>query len=166
MEKSNETVIKELLDSEIRKTLEDIAKTSDYESEAYRSAIRKLETLHKQRMQEAEAELKVRTQQDAYFTKEEEIKLRNTELDMKVRQAEEEIKIKEAEMAIREAELKEAKRGRIWRSVLDVLGIGVPIAATSYWMYKGMKFEEEGKIYSSRTGKWLSEHFRLFGKRG
>jgi hypothetical protein len=56
------------------------------------------------------------------------------------------------------------EEGRRWRTLLDILGIAVPTAASGYWLYKGMKFEEEVKIHSSRTTQWFSGIARLFKK--
>ena len=74
--------------------------------------------------------------------------------------------IKQAELEQTDEELKEAKRSRRWHTALEILGIGVPVAASAYWMRRGLQFEEEGKVYTSRTMQWLSNHIRLFGKKG
>ena len=97
---------------------------------------------------------------------ESEFRLREAELNQKISQNEADLAIKEKELAARDEELKEAKRSRRWKTVLDILGIGVPLAATGYWMHQGLKFEEEGKVYSSRTSQVVSGFLRLFGKKG
>jgi len=177
-----ENTIGKLLDEEIIKTLQTVCKTTDMDSDVYKAAMGKLKALHDQRMRELEAEQKRLSEQNAneaklreLHLKQDELKLkdqqstrennlRSAELDATVRRTAEELKIKETELAQKDAELKEAKRSRRWRTVLDLLGIAVPTGASCYWMYKGMKFEEEGKIYTSRTGRWLSEHLKLFRK--
>lgn len=150
-----------MLDEEIERTLKDI-KEAGAGSEQAKAMMMKLDKLHGQRIKELEVNLKERQQIDAVLGKTDEMKLRNAELDLKVRQAAEDVRLKEAELAAKDAELKEAKKGRIWRTVLDILGITVPTATTAWWLYNGMKFEEEGKIYSSRTAQWIGNLGRLF----
>ena len=158
--------IRELLDDEIRKTLTVVATTSDMNSDKFKAAMGKLRQLHDERTKELEAALKEQQRKDSEFAKMQEIDQKSAELDMKVRQMADEIRLREAELAAKNAELEEQKKGRRVRTVLDILGITVPVGVSSYWMWKGMKFEEDGKIYTSRTGRWLSEHLRLFGKKG
>lgn len=148
-----ENQIVELLNKEIEKTLEDVAKATDME--ACKALTAKLSVLHNQRMKELDAALKEQQRFDNDYAKTKELGLKEAELE-----------VKRQEVGIKEAELQEAKKGRRTRTVLDILGIAVPTMATGYWMWQGMKFEEEGKIFSSRTTRWLSEHLRLFGKKG
>lgn len=65
------------------------------------------------------------------------------------------------ELRIKEEQLKDGKKDRIVRYVLDGAAILVPITVSSFWMAKGLKFEETGS-FTSRTGQWLSSHLRLF----
>lgn len=67
------------------------------------------------------------------------------------------------EVELKKIQIKEGKKDRIVKIVLEGVAIIVPIAASSYWMAKGLKFEESG-TYCSRTGQWLSNHFKLFRK--
>lgn len=59
--------------------------------------------------------------------------------------------------------LREEKRDHIIKNVLEIVGIALPITISSYWMAKGMRFEETG-TFVSRTGQWVSQHLRLFRK--
>lgn len=67
------------------------------------------------------------------------------------------------ELRMKEEQLKDSKKDRIIKVVLDGAGIIVPVAVSSYWMAKGLTFEEKG-TFTSRTGQWLSSHLRLFKK--
>lgn len=67
------------------------------------------------------------------------------------------------ELRIKEEQLKDSKKDRIIKIVLDGAGIVVPVVVSSYWMAKGLTFEEKG-TFTSRTGQWLSSHLRLFKK--
>lgn len=161
-----ENRIKELLDAEIENTLSTIVHTTDVESDAYRNAVSRLKILHEERIRELEAELKEKQRTDSDFAKSKEIEIRNAELEFKAQQAEAELVLRRAELDQKDAELKEAKKARRVKTVLEILGLAVPLGVSSFWMMEGMKFEEEGKIFSGRTGRWISEHLRLFGKKG
>jgi len=160
-----ENMIAELLDKEITRTLEDIS-TAKTGSEEAKAALLKLEKLHGQRMAELEADRSNRELVDNSYIRTLENDMKKTELDNRLKMSESELEIKRAELEQKELELEEAKRSRRWRTVLDILGIGVPIAASGWWMYNGLKFEEEGKIYSSRTAQWVSGITRMFSKKG
>lgn len=64
---------------------------------------------------------------------------------------------------MKEEQMKESKKDRVIKIVLDGAAILVPVAVSSYWMAKGLKFEQNG-TFTSRTGQWLSNHLRLFKK--
>lgn len=68
-----------------------------------------------------------------------------------------------AELHMKEKQLKDDWKDRIIKSVIDGAGIILPIAVSSYWMAKGLHFEEAG-TFTSRTGQWVSQHLRLFRK--
>ena len=160
-----ENVIARMLEDEIQKTLKEVSE-AETGSEAAKLALAKLDKLHAERINELEMTLKENQRLDASYAKLRDDDIRKAELEQRVKQAEMDIELKQAEIEQKEEELKEAKRGRRWRTVLDLLGIGVPVAASAYWMKRGLQFEEEGKVYTSRTGQWLSNHLRLFGKKG
>ena len=155
--------IAKMLDSEIERTLSEIAQMETGTDKA-KAALFKLDKLHGERVKELEAELKTTQQVDASLAKMDEKRLKEAELDLRIRQVTEELELRKAELDQKDKELQEAKKGRRWRTLLDILGIAVPTAASGYWLYKGMKFEEEGKIYSSRTTQWFSGIARLFKK--
>ena len=160
-----ENEILAMLNGEITKTLEEISKVKTGSEEA-KAALIKLEKLHSQRMKETEAILKQKELKDSDLAKLDERAIKWKEAENRQKQLEAELAMRDKEVAEKEEELKEAKRGRRWRTALDILGITVPTAITSFWMYQGLKFEEDGKVYSSRTLQWLSSHMRLFGKKG
>ena len=52
---------------------------------------------------------------------------------------------------------------RIVKIVLEGSAILVPCIVSSYWMARGLMFEETGS-FSSSVEKWVSGHLRLFKK--
>ena len=168
----NETTIGRMLEEEIRKTLDEVSE-AQAGTEAAKGALTKLEKLCAQLQKEREAEFNSDKRVDDKYSKmmeldirkkeieekakqtEKEFNIREAELNQKISQTNAELAIKEKELAARDEELKEAKRSRRWKTVLDILGIGVPLAATGYWMHQGLKFEEEGKVYLQRAKQLL-----------
>lgn len=82
---------------------------------------------------------------------------------IKEMQIQSDFKVKEKELRIKEAQLKESKKDRVVRSIHDAAALLIPIGFSSYWMAKGLKFEESGS-FTSRTGQWISNNLRLFKK--
>lgn len=124
--------------------LNDIAKLewTEEEHDELEWRFKLLSELHKERMAEAKAF------NDAY-TQTEEIRLK------------EEAQANEVRM--KEAQLREGKKDRFTKIVMDGCGIVIPVCVSSYWMAKGLKFEENG-TFTSRALKWVSDHLRLFKK--
>lgn len=67
------------------------------------------------------------------------------------------------ELELKKKQAKDGKFDRITKVVLDGAAIAVPCVVSSYWMGKGLKFEETGS-FTSRVGNWVSGHLRLFKK--
>lgn len=67
------------------------------------------------------------------------------------------------EISMKKEQMKEGKKDRIIKIVLEGMAILVPVTVSSFWMAKGLKFEQSG-TFTSRTGQWLSNHLRLFRK--
>lgn len=155
--------IANMLEIQIQATLEEIS-TVETGTETAKAALIKLDKLHNERIKELEMELKHKQRLDASIAKMDESELRKAELEQRVKQAEADAELRKAELVQKESELQEAKKGRRWRTVLDILGIGAPLIASGYWLSKGLKFEEDGKIYSSRTAQWFGNITRLFRK--
>lgn len=126
-----------MLDEEYEKTLEAVSKATTGSEEA-KWQLQKLGELHKQRMNE--------------------VKL----FDDSILQ-DEELKLKRREASMKEEQMKESRKDRIIKIVLEGAAILVPVTVSSYWMAKGLKFEQDG-TFTSRTGQWLSNHLRLFKK--
>lgn len=133
--------IRTMLDNEYKETLTTVSRAQAGGEDA-KWQLQKLTELHKQRMAEEQSE------RESY------IQVR--ELDMKREQNEREIELKKEQ-------LKEGKFDRVVKVVLDGVAIVVPCAVSSYWMGKGLKFEETGS-FTSRVGNWISGHLRLFKK--
>ncbi len=132
-----DTTIRRMLDEEYRQTLEEISRIQ-VDSEEGSWQLRKLEALHRQRMSEQ------KTADEAYLQMEE-------------------LNLKKTETALKEEQLREGKKDRIVRIVLEGASLLVPAALSSYWMMKGLTFEQNG-TFTSRTQQWLSSHLRLFRK--
>nr|DAI45430.1 MAG TPA: hypothetical protein [Caudoviricetes sp.] len=64
------------------------------------------------------------------------------------------------ETELKEEELKGAKKDRLIKIVLG----GAELLVTSYWLAKGLKFEESG-AFISKTWNWVANGLRIF-KRG
>lgn len=171
--------IGQMLDEEIERTLKEIKVCK--ESDTTR-LLTKLDKLHQKRAKELELELEQQQHVDDEIQKRDELHLREKELEQKIAQfnADMELKTKELEqktaqfnadvesktkeLTQRNDELKENKRARRWKTVTEILGIGLPLAASAAWIRRGLQFEEEGKIFSSRTTQWVSGITRLFRK--
>jgi hypothetical protein len=82
---------------------------------------------------------------------------------MAVENADGEQAFRDRELKIKEEQLKDSKKDKLIGYVMTGAGILIPVFASSYWMAKGLKFEETG-TFTSRVGNWLSSHLRLFGK--
>lgn len=67
------------------------------------------------------------------------------------------------ELELKKKQAKDGKFDRITKVALDGAAIVVPCVVSSYWMGKGLKFEETGS-FTSRVGNWVSGHLRLFKK--
>lgn len=126
-----------MLDEEYERTLEAVSQATTGSEEA-KWQLQKLGELHKQRMNEAKL------------------------LDEGILQ-DEELRLKKRETSMKEEQMKESKKDRIIKIVLDGAAILVPVTVSSYWMAKGLTFEQKG-TFTSRTGQWLSSHLRLFKK--
>ncbi len=155
-------MIRELLDREIVKTLEEISEAPPMSEDAKRQLV-KLNALHKLRMSEIEAEQKRIQISDGVIRADRENRLREKELEIKNAQTIQDIRLKKQEMEIKKAQLNEGKKDRIVKIVIDGASILVPVGISSYWMAKGLKFEESG-TFTSRTMQWVSNHFKLFRK--
>lgn len=129
--------IKTMLDREYEETLKAVSLATTGSDEA-KWQLQKLNELHKQRMSEME-------------------------VHQKAAQCNDDLYYKEKELAMKEAQMKDCKKDRIIKVVLDSAAILVPVTVSSYWMAKGLTFEQKG-TFTSRTGQWLSTHLRLFKK--
>lgn len=132
-----DVTIASLLDEEYQRTLEAVS-SAKMGSEEAKWQLQKLSELHKMRMAEQ------KTSDEAYIQMEE-------------------LTLKKEESSMKEMQMKEDRTDRIIRIVLDGAAILVPVAVSSYWMAKGLKFEQTG-TFTSRTGQWISSHFKLFRK--
>ena len=170
----SENTIEYLLDQQIKDTLSEVASLgleTDEKGSSARAAMTKFTKLHDQRIKEREIDLKEKQLIDQAIAKRDELEIRDKELELTAKKLEQEAtrtaaetRLKEQELDIRQKELKESKASRRWHTALEILGITVPAATTVFWLKKGLQFDEEGKIYSSRTPQWLSGITRLFKK--
>lgn len=63
--------------------------------------------------------------------------------------------------ALQERELKDKKNSEKIHMFYDAMSLLLPLAVSSYWMAKGLKFEESGS-FASRSVQWISGNMRLF----
>lgn len=129
--------IESMLEEEYKRTLQEVSAAQAGSDEA-KWKLQKLAELHKQLMEETQADHKSW------------LETRKLELDEK------EANLKE----------KQAEEGKVWtcvKVVLDGVAVVLPIAASWVWMRRGLRFEETG-TFTSRTGQWLGNHLRLFKK--
>lgn len=147
--------IKEMLEEEYTRTLEEVSKAKTGSDEA-KWALQKLTVLHKQMIEATQTEDKSRI--DAQT------------LSLKEREAADKSFIETQKLSLeeREARFKEqqANEGKVWtviKLVIDGTAIVLPIAASWIWMGRGLQFEKTG-TFTTRTGNWLSNHLRLFKK--
>lgn len=126
-----------MLDEEYEKTLKAVSE-AEVGSEEAKWQLQKLGELHKQRMNEQ------KTSDEVYLQMEE-------------------LSLKKAETQMKKQQMKDGKKDRIIKIVLDGAAILIPVTVSSYWMAKGLTFEQKG-TFTSRTGQWLSSHLRLFKK--
>ena len=82
---------------------------------------------------------------------------------MNEEQTDRDTSIRSEELELKREQIKESKADRVVRLIADGAAIVVPCVVSSYWMGKGLKFEETGS-FTSRVGNWVSGHFRLFRK--
>ena len=123
----------QMLDEAYRKTLEEVAQATAGSDEA-KWELQKLHALHTLKMNEQKAA------NESYLAS-----------------------IQGEEISLKEAQMKDGRKDRILQTVLNSAAILIPVAVSSYWMAKGLKFEQTG-TFTSRTGQWLSNHIRLFRK--
>lgn len=179
--------IRDLLDGEIEKTLVEISKLTPSSSEA-KAELAKLTLMYDRLIKSNEIDLKERQRldssynagndftlkmreleqrksekQDEFELKKKEFELREKEIAQKERQLAAEKAMHEAELEAKRQEIKGNKIDRIISTVLNILGIVVPISISSYWMKKGLQFEESG-TYTTRTPQWVSTITRMFKK--
>lgn len=71
--------------------------------------------------------------------------------------------VKYDELTLKRTQISEGKKDRWAKIALEGMIIFVPCVTSSYWMGKGLKFEETGS-FTSRVGNWVSGNMRLFKK--
>lgn len=67
------------------------------------------------------------------------------------------------ELELKRAQIREGKFDRFTKIGLEVGAILTSCVVSSYWMGKGLKFEETGS-FTSRVGNWVSNNMRMFKK--
>lgn len=164
----DENTIRDLLEGELQKTLIEMSKVKA-DSEASKAEMAKFSQLYDRMVKSEEINCRDRQRiadSDAkdkdFALRKQELELREKEITQRELQFAAEKKLHEAELEIKRAELKGAKTDRAINIGLGVFNIAVPVIGYSYWMAKGLKFEETG-TFTSRTGKWIADHLRLFG---
>ena len=147
--------IKEGLEKEMLACIERISK-EEPGSEARDHAIKDLDRLSKICFDVDELRMK-----DQELTlKNKEVMLKDRELTLRDSELTHTIAIDSADLGVKLDQIKESKKDRWCKVIVDVLGVVLPIGFSTLWMLKGFKFEETGTI-TSNTFKWLINRLRF-----
>ena len=155
----------ELLDEQIRKTIEELDDQRIFTDETVRPALDKLKTLC--------------TQKAEFQKLETEAFLKNRELDLQQRKIEDDtaIRIREVDLKaadqkknneIEEAKVKEQKKANTTQAVIGGVTAATGVAgilATLHCFKKSMLFEETGS-YTNKSGQAVGSLFNLFRRKG
>lgn len=163
MEENKTTV--ELLDSQIKETLEDIEMARFTNEENVKPMLEKLKVLHTQQL-----EIQKLEQQAEAKRKELEIEFQKFETETAIKIRELELKEKEAKNAQtnEELKLKEQKKANTTNAVLGGVTAATGVAgilATLHCFKKSMIFEQTGS-YTNKTGQAVGGLFNLFRRKG
>lgn len=167
-----------MLEDEYQKTLDEYSLLLSDEEDKERALRRKLEMLHSQRMDCIQKDLETQklvneeaNKRAEQLNKKRELDLRDEEFSAKLhhdahQEAMDELESdhRARELKLKEDQLKEQKVDRIVNVATTAITVGVPITASWIWMKRGLKFEETG-TFTSRTGNWITNSLKLFGKK-
>lgn len=129
--------IRRMLEEEYQKTLEEVSQAKTGSDEA-KWALQKLTELHKQMAEDRMNTNKCSTEAQK-------------------------LELEERETVLKEQQAKDGKLWTVIKIVIDGVAIVLPVWASWIWMSRGLQFERTG-TFTSRTGNWMSNHFRLFKK--
>lgn len=155
----------ELLDDQIRKTIEELDDGRIFTDETVKPVLDRLKTLCSQKVELQKLEA------DAF--------LKNRELDLQQRKIEDdtairirEVELKEAEQKktheIEEAKVKEQKKANTTQAVIGSVTAATGVAgilATLHCFKKSMQFEETGS-YTNKSSQAVGSLFNLFRRKG
>lgn len=165
----DEKEIRRMMEEEYTETLKDITNIA-MDEEQHKKAMAKLELLHKQIMDERKLEEESRQKAldrelKVHQGAGEEI-LREKELEEKHTQAAMDWEQKNKELELKEQELKSENRNRVVGWILagaTTVTTVVSMVLTNKWLKQTMSFEETG-TFTSKSGRFVSDIKRLFGK--
>ena len=154
----------ELLDSQIKETLDDLEMARFSNDESAKPILEKLKTLHTQQL-----EIQKLEQQTAAKKQELELELQKFEAETAIKIRELELKEKEAKsnQANEEQKLREQKKSNVTNAVIGGVTAATGIAsiwATLHCFKRSMIFEETGS-YTNKSGQAVGGLFNLFRKR-
>lgn len=160
----NKNTTAELLDAQIKETLDDLEIARFARDDSAKPILEKLKVLHTQQL-----EIQKLEQQTAQKKQELELELQKFETETAIKIRELELKEKEAKsnQANEEQKLEEQKKANVTNAVLGGVTAATGIAsilATLHCFKKSMQFEETGS-YTNKTGQAVGGLFNLFRRR-
>lgn len=156
---------KEMLDEQIKETLDDLEVERYSNPEKVKPMLEKLKVLHTQQL-----EIQKLEQQAAAKRQELELELQKFENETAIKIRELELKEKEAKnnQANEEQKLKEQKKSNVTNAVLGGVTAATGVAgilATLHCFKKSMIFEQTGS-YTNKSSQAVGGLFNLFRKKG
>ena len=162
---NNKQTTAELLEEQIRETLNDLSVEHFGNEQTTKPILEKLRTLNSQHMElmKLENDIALRKQELELELKklETETALKSRELDIKENDS-------KANNAIEEQKIKEQKKQNMTNAIIGGVTAGTGIAgiiATLHCFKKSMQFEETGS-YTNKTAQHVGGLFNLFKRKG
>lgn len=155
----------EMLEEQIRKTLEELDDMRMFTDESVKPALERLKVLHSQQLEALKLENEIAAKNRALELDRQKLE---TETAIKIR----ELELKEADQKktheIEEAKAKEQKKTNVTNAVIGGVTAATGVAgilATLHCFKKSMIFEQTGS-YTNKTGQAVGGLFNLFRRRG
>lgn len=158
-----ERTVKSIIEEELVYQAQSI-KDLEFGSEEYSRAVKGVEGLYKQTIEDSKADIDYRETE----LKETELELKEKELEKAMSDKDKELELKEKELKLKEKELEDANqraRWEFWKGVgITAASLLIPAALHYKLSMKGFKFEETGTIGSS-TMRSVQNSEQAFVKR-
>ena len=155
----------ELLDEQIRKTIEELDDGRIFTDDTAKPVLEKLKVLHQQRMEAKKLEI-----DEAAKNRELELRQQKLETDTAIRIRD--LELREADQKknhdLEEQKIREQKKANTTTAVIGGVTAATGVAgilATLHCFKKSMLFEQTGS-YTNKTGQQVGSMFNLFRRRG